>query len=136
VIEHVPNPVETLATMKKLLAPSGIIWISVPNAAYPVSKALKGRWHSSDLPYHLMHFSPQSMAMTGQAAGLNVRHQTTDSMPKAVAASLGQYLRHRWFLPGRITKNAGVLPIVSEWYARRADEKKKGEAIITEFVAA
>jgi hypothetical protein len=56
-------------------------------------------------------------------------------MPRAVAASLGQYLRHRWFLPGRLTSRAGVLPKISEWYARRMDEKKNGEAIITEFVS-
>jgi 2-polyprenyl-3-methyl-5-hydroxy-6-metoxy-1,4-benzoquinol methylase len=135
VIEHVPNPIETLACMKSLLAPGGFVWISVPNAAYPLSKALKGRWHSSDLPYHLMHFSPKSMAMTGEAAGLKVRHQTTDSMPSAVAASLTQYLRHKWLLPGRFTaKSEVVLPKISRWYARRMDGKKNGEAIITEFV--
>lgn len=43
--------------MKALLAPGGFIWIAVPNASYPPSKSLKGRWHSADPPYHLMQFS-------------------------------------------------------------------------------
>jgi len=135
VIEHVPNPVETLATMKSLLAPEGFIWISVPNAAYPISKSLNGLWHSADLPYHLMHFSPKSMALAGHKAGLKTRKQVTESIPRIVEASLGQYLRYRWMLPRKITHATGILKPIANWYARRADAKTNGEAIITEFIA-
>ncbi len=68
VVEHLAEPVESLRMMKGLLAPGGFIWISVPNGAYPLCRALKGRWHSSDLPYHLMQFSPASMTKAGHQA--------------------------------------------------------------------
>jgi 2-polyprenyl-3-methyl-5-hydroxy-6-metoxy-1,4-benzoquinol methylase len=51
VLEHVPEPVETLRVMKRLLARGGFVWIAVPNASYPICRALKGLWHSTDLPY-------------------------------------------------------------------------------------
>lgn len=135
VIEHVPNPVETLATMKKLLAPGGFIWIAVPNAAYPISRALRGLWHSADLPYHLMQFSPQSMARAGEKAGLTIRSQTTESIPRIVEASLGQYLRYQWKLPRRLTQETGLLRIPAKMYAASVDAKANGEAILTEFVS-
>ena len=134
VVEHVPSPVETLAAMKKVLAPGGFIWIAVPNAAYPLSKALDGRWHSTDLPYHLMQFSPASMARAGAEAGLKVKRQTTESIPRFVEHSLGQYFRHKWMLPRKLTQKTGVLRPLARWYARHIDDKTNGEAIITEFV--
>lgn len=134
VVEHVPRPVETLCEMKRLLAPGGFIWIAVPNAAYPICRSLKGLWHSTDLPYHLMQFTPASISEAGRQAGLKIRRQYTESLPRNVAASLGQYLRYRWKLPRRFTQRLRFLDAVSVWYARRADRKCAGEAILTEFV--
>jgi len=136
VIEHVPNPVETLAMMKTLLAPGGYIWIAVPNAKYPLARKLKGLWHSTDLPWHLMQFSPESMALTGQRAGLKVRSQKTESIPRIVAGSLRLYLRYCWWLPRRLTLKIGLID--SRWapgFARRMDQQCSGEAVITEFIA-
>jgi predicted SAM-dependent methyltransferase len=135
VVEHVPYPVETLRAMKRLLAPRGFIWIAVPNAAYPICRALKGRWHSCDLPYHLMQFTPASVAKAGRRVGLNVRIQRTESIPAIVRGSLGQYLRYRWKLPRRLTNKLGILDAAAHWYAKRVDSSLNGEAILTEFVA-
>jgi SAM-dependent methyltransferase len=135
VVEHVPDPVATLTAMRGLLAPGGTIWIAVPNAAYPISKALKGLWHSSDLPYHLMQFSPSSMSKAGELAGLKVKKRETESIPRIVEASLGQYLRYKWMLPRTLTQETGALRGVSRWYAKRSDQRKIGEAILTEFSA-
>lgn len=134
VIEHLSNPIETLATMRSLLSPGGFIWIAVPNAAYPPSRSLKGLWHSADLPYHLMQFSPDSLARAGTEAGLKVRKQTTESIPRIVEASLGQYLRYKWKLPRKLTQETGALRLVAKWYAARMDSLVNGEAVITEFV--
>jgi 2-polyprenyl-3-methyl-5-hydroxy-6-metoxy-1,4-benzoquinol methylase len=135
VIEHVPDPIGTLSIMKKLLATNGFIWIAVPNAAYPPSKSLKGLWHSTDLPYHLMQFNPKSIAMAGNQAGLTLRYQTTESIPRIVEGSLGQYFRYKWMLPRTLTQNTRALRVLARWYARHMDERINGEAIITEFVA-
>jgi SAM-dependent methyltransferase len=135
VIEHVPAPVDTLRAMKRLLSPGGFAWIAVPNASYPICRSLKGRWHSSDLPYHLMHFTPSSIAEAGRRAGLKVKRQTTESIPQFVASSLRLYLRYNWKLPRRLTSKVSALNKVAEWYAKRMDAAVNGEAIITEFTA-
>lgn len=135
VLEHVPDPVHTLGLMRGLLAPGGFVWIAVPNADYPICRVLKGLWHSTDLPYHLMQFSPPSIAEAGRRAGLRVRRQSTESLPLNVSASLRQYLRYRWKLPQRLTQRIGILDAASKWYARRVDARVAGEAILTEFVA-
>jgi 2-polyprenyl-3-methyl-5-hydroxy-6-metoxy-1,4-benzoquinol methylase len=134
VMEHVPNPIETLKGMKSLLAPGGFIWIAVPNAAYSLARALKGKWHSADLPYHLMQFSPQSIARAATEAGLRIRHQRTQSIPHLVEASLGQYLRYRWMIPRRLLANTKASKRLAQWYADRSDAAGNGEAIITEMV--
>jgi 2-polyprenyl-3-methyl-5-hydroxy-6-metoxy-1,4-benzoquinol methylase len=134
VVEHVPNPVATLRAMKELLAPGGYIWIAVPNATYLVARLLKGRWNSSDLPYHLMHFSPASMLEAGHRAGLGARIQYTESRPEHVAASLSQLLRHRCFVPYRIAVESKAVKAASNWYARKLDRDRAGEGLITEFV--
>ena len=137
VIEHVPNPVGTLSIMKSLLAPNGCIWIGVPNANYPISRKLHGYWHSADLPYHIMQFSPESIAKAGQIAGLMVRSQKTESISAIVAASLRLYLRHRWWLPRRLTQHIGLIDrLWAPRYAKRMDNNCSGEAILTEFNAA
>lgn len=135
VLEHVPEPVETPQFMKEMLAPGGFIWIAVPNAGYPICRALKGRWHSSDLPYHLMQFTPKSIAEAGERAGLRTRHQITESIPRCVSASLRQYLRYQWKLPSRLTQKLRIVDTAATWYAQRVDSRAVGEAILTEFVA-
>jgi len=72
VVEHVPEPVETLRAIKRLLAPGGFAWIAVPNASYPICGALKGLWHITDLPYHLMQFTPLSMAEAGRGNDFDI----------------------------------------------------------------
>lgn len=137
VIEHVPSPVETLTIMKTLLAPGGYIWIAVPNANYQISRKLRGYWHSTDLPYHLMQFSPESITKAGQMAGLKVRSQKTESIPSIVAGSLRLYLRYRWWLPRSLTRYIGLIDRVwAPRFARTVDSQCSGEAILTEFIPA
>lgn len=136
VLEHAPNPVEVLGVMKKLLAPGGLIWIAVPNAAYSLCRALRGRWHSTDLPFHLMQFTPSSVSEAGRRAGLTVRHQSTESLPPNVAASMRQYLRYNWMIPSRLTSKIKFIESIAEGYAQRRDAECGGEAVLTEFVPA
>ena len=136
VIEHAPDPVKTLQGMRSLLAPGGLLWMSVPNAASHFSRTLGGEWHSADLPYHLQQFSLKSLSFAGDQAGLKTRRQYTYSLPAATAASLRFLLRRRYLVPQRLTMKIGLL---NDGYASavaaRHDKNLEGEAIIGEFVA-
>ena len=134
-MEHVPNPVATLAAMKSLLAPDGFVWIAVPNAACTFSRILRGKWHSVDLPYHLMQFVPESLRLAGKRAGLETRSQATFSLPGATAASIRQVLRTRCFVPMRLLMRMHFLEsYFAPRVARRIDLQNRGEAIILHFV--
>jgi 2-polyprenyl-3-methyl-5-hydroxy-6-metoxy-1,4-benzoquinol methylase len=135
VLEHTPNPVETLAAMKKLLdRKSGVIWISVPNADCYFCRKLKGVWHSADLPRHLMQFTPASLTRAGHQAGLTVESLQTYSLPVAVGASVRQLLRFRFLVPRRLTGpmtwfDVGLGPRLGA----RLDRQTRGEAILIRF---
>jgi SAM-dependent methyltransferase len=134
VLEHVPDPVATLARLKQLLALSGTIIIAVPNAACRWAKKLRWKWDGADLPYHLMQFTPQSLSRAAQEAGLKVCRIRTYSDPRIVSYSVRKHLRENWFIPQRIT--AAVYP---RWRARQLgaslDRKCAGDNLIAELSA-
>jgi hypothetical protein len=120
--------------MGSLLAPDGYIWIAVPNADCVFCRDLRGRWHSADLPLHLMQFTPESLAYAARQAGLEVIAIDTYSLPSATAASIRQVLRQRYFVPQRLTMR---MPVIASYFAprvaRRLDAKGRGEALMARF---
>lgn len=72
VLEHVPNLVETIQTLKGLLNKNGTIFIAVPNYLSPDSKAYDSYWAGLDVPRHLWHFSKHSMKTLMETAGLEL----------------------------------------------------------------
>lgn len=71
VIEHLPHPEVALQTLKANLAPGGLIYICVPNAA-SIQYLVGGRRQDPlySFPMHLQYFTPKSMAAHLRAAGL------------------------------------------------------------------
>jgi 2-polyprenyl-3-methyl-5-hydroxy-6-metoxy-1,4-benzoquinol methylase len=137
VLEHVPAPVETLKTMAGLLAPGGRVWISVPNVDCIDSRKLKDKWHSSELPIHLNHFTPDSLRKAGEQAGLVLRSVVTLSMAKGAAGSLRTILREQFFIPWKVSGRLGVIDsYFGPKLASRMDAKGRGEAILVEFAVA
>jgi len=136
VLEHVPDPVATLSVIKSLLAPGGFVWIAVPNADCRFNRILKGKWHSTDLPYHVMQFVPRSLALAGKRAGLEVQSLTTYSLPQGIATSIRQVLRARFLIPMRLLLRLGFLEsYFAPRVARRLDSECRGEAILVRFGA-
>lgn len=136
VIEHVPDPVQTLGLMKGLLAPGGIVWIAVPNSVCWFSRKLGEQWFSLDVPLHLMQFTLKSLARTGELAGLKVRSMATYSLPRSTADCLRMLLRRRLLIPHKVTGRIGLIDtVIAPRLARRHDADAEGEAILAEFVA-
>lgn len=76
VLEHLPNPIETLQLCHNNLNPGGIICVSVPNDFSPFQKiavdqlGVKDWWIVPD--HHLNYFNPQSLATVIEKAGFEV----------------------------------------------------------------
>lgn len=135
VVEHHPTPVEMLKHMGQLLADGGYIWFAVPNADCGAARSLQWRWHSCDLPYHLMQFSPASARRLVENAGLKIRRLYTYSVPSAVRASLNAELRHAYKIPGRLLERLPLDRLAAR-RARQIDARAEGEAIIVEATVA
>jgi SAM-dependent methyltransferase len=61
VLEHAWDPVLMLAEVRRLLRPGGEVWISCPNAASLWRRIFGRAWVNWHVPYHLWHFSPNTL---------------------------------------------------------------------------
>ncbi len=72
VLEHVPDPVDMLMACRRLLASDGELWISVPNAASWQRGVFGRRWINWHVPFHVSHFTAQSLTDVLLKAGFSV----------------------------------------------------------------
>jgi SAM-dependent methyltransferase len=70
VLEHVHSPVEVLVGLRELLAPGGVIVVSVPNFASIQSRVFGGAWFHLDPPRHVIHFNRATLGDVLGRAGL------------------------------------------------------------------
>ncbi|MFQ5344107.1 MAG: methyltransferase domain-containing protein, partial [Anaerolineae bacterium] len=68
VLEHLHDPLGTLMEVRCLMHPSGRLVVAVPNVASWQARVAGRQWFHLDLPRHLYHFDPQTLAaMLGRA---------------------------------------------------------------------
>ena len=81
VIEHIPQPKETLRLLKERLTPTGQIVLSFPNPG-SIYKKLTGRyWVNWHVPYHQSHFTLNSIQYLARQLDMkisNVKYRTPD----------------------------------------------------------
>lgn len=101
VLEHVPDPIELLKGLGRLLQPGGKLFVQIPNAACWQFLLLGKRWSGLDAPRHLIHFRTADLEEILEATGFEVRRRKFFSLrdnPAGLAASfcpsLDPVLRH------------------------------------------
>ncbi len=72
VLEHIGDPVALLKECARRLTPDGRLIVNVPNFASWQSRFAGPCWLHLDVPRHLVHFSPQTLAATLQRTGLKL----------------------------------------------------------------
>jgi SAM-dependent methyltransferase len=86
VIEHLPQPRETLALCCQHLHPGGIIVITTGDFGSTVARVAGARWRLMTPPQHLWFFTQESIRRLSAGLGLSVEH--VDHPWKLVPASL------------------------------------------------
>ena len=71
-LEHVHGLQQYLEHLKKLLKPSGKLFIAVPNYTSYDGMKYKENWAAYDVPRHLYHFSPGSIKYLLDASRLKL----------------------------------------------------------------
>jgi SAM-dependent methyltransferase len=94
VIEHLPEPAETLTLCAKHLRPSGVIVLTTGDFGSPLARMAGPGWRLMTPPQHLWFFTAPAVARL--AARLGLRVEALDHPWKIVPASL------IWFQLGRM----------------------------------
>jgi SAM-dependent methyltransferase len=102
-LEHVHAPLDVLQAAYRLLAPGGRLLVAVPNIDSAAFRWCGAAWAGLDLPRHLTHFTPQTLAMMLERAGFAasparlVRHSAWLRLSARRACQhFGGTLWHRW----------------------------------------
>ncbi len=72
VLEHTPNPKEVLSEICRILKPSGVLILQVPNIRSKAFELFGPYWTGLDLPRHLVHFSPDTLNRSLESVGFDV----------------------------------------------------------------
>ena len=72
VFEHLPNPVETMQIIKRMLKPDGTLVICMPNTESWERKIFKQYWAGWDVPRHCHIFSPKAIEMLLATQGMRI----------------------------------------------------------------
>jgi len=89
VIEHLPQPQETLALLARHLNPGGVVVLTTGDFASSAARALKSAWRLMTPPQHLWFFTPRSMHGLARRSDLAVA--SLDHPWKVVPLSLVAY---------------------------------------------
>jgi 2-polyprenyl-3-methyl-5-hydroxy-6-metoxy-1,4-benzoquinol methylase len=92
VIEHVPDPLHTLAECGRILKPGGKLVLFTPNNASLGHRIFKESWRGLEPPRHLHVFSMQSMRCVLAAAGF----QKVLVQPFVVTSVIYESILLRW----------------------------------------
>jgi len=95
VLEHLPAPGKALEYASGLLKPGGSLILQVPNASSLQARAFGARWYGLDVPRHLINFTPRSLGMLLDRAGLSwkiVRRFSLRDNPASLASSVAMRL--------------------------------------------
>ena len=71
VVEHVPDPVDLLRQMTRLLRPGGLVYVRVPNLNTWYRRVLGRNWWGFSVE-HMSHFTDASLRLAMAEAGLRV----------------------------------------------------------------
>jgi len=77
VIEHMPKPLATLARIRDLLKPGGLLVINTPDSGSLLARVMGKRWHLVVPPEHLNLFHRRSLKITLEKIGYSVVRRTT-----------------------------------------------------------
>ena len=109
VLEHVHSLNETLAQLVALLKPDGVLLIAVPNVESLDAQHYRELWAAYDVPRHLYHFAPKTMAQLLKKHKLTIRQ----TLPMPLDAYYVSLLSEKH----RAERAGGLLTVLKAGYA-------------------
>jgi 2-polyprenyl-3-methyl-5-hydroxy-6-metoxy-1,4-benzoquinol methylase len=97
VIEHVLDPVATVAKISALLRPGGVLCIETPNVGAPDARVFKKDWGLVHYPRHLYLFDRSTVVRLLERGDLHVERVSSQLNSCGWALSIQHALRRRGF---------------------------------------
>lgn len=107
VIEHVGDPIRTLKECYRILKPLGRLVITTPNMEGLGQRFFKKAYVHLDPPRHLYLFSPHTLQVCAEKAGLQILGLRTIARRASWTWITSYLIRKNGRLPGGIPKNRG-----------------------------
>lgn len=98
VLEHLEQPRKVIEQLAALLSPGGVMAVSVPNIDSLQARLFGANWFHLDLPRHLWHFSPGSLASLWRPFGFDEVRSTGFSIEQNPFGFIQSFL-NRWTSP-------------------------------------
>lgn len=112
VLEHLQDPRASLLKIRRWLRPKGRVFISLPNLDSWQARHFRTHWFALELPRHLWHFSPRSLARLVVQCGFAV------GAVEMFAPEVDFHsLKHSWLY--RLEEHADRSAAKSIYYLRR-----------------
>jgi SAM-dependent methyltransferase len=84
VLEHLPDPLETLREIRRVLQPQGVLLLAVPNFGGWLARWSGPNWFALDVPRHLGHYTPRTLQVALDTSGFIVMRRSTLSLEQDV----------------------------------------------------
>jgi len=94
-LEHLHQPLDVLRRVRRLLKPGGVCVIAVPNAGSPQATRDGAMWFGFDVPRHLWHFTPETLARFLAQSGLSVREFRPNRIARFTISLLMMHIQRR-----------------------------------------
>ena len=129
VFEHIPNPVEILSEIHRILKPGGLIVLATPDVGGLSARLTRQAWFSLDVPRHLFHYSHNTLAAIIERAGFRILRRrylsieqdlfsTTQSALNAMGFSYNRFynvIRNNTARSGRMAHSASIFSQLVFW---------------------
>jgi 2-polyprenyl-3-methyl-5-hydroxy-6-metoxy-1,4-benzoquinol methylase len=112
VLEHVPDPFDTLRQLYQWLVPGGWLFLNVPNADSAVARIMGKHWVLL-LREHLWYFAPQTLARLFSRGGFELIRTRANQVRFSVGNVAGRSAQYPNVLGGVAKRLAG-----SQWLRR------------------
>ena len=135
VLEHTRDPHLVLRTVRHALRPGGLAYAVVPNAVSTWRRVFGPQWVHWHVPFHLFHFTPESLRRLLTECGLEVRRlgSTTPGEWLLMSLAARRNARRDVFeladFSGRYGRRLLVAPL-----GRLSDVLGRGDALVAEAV--
>lgn len=121
-IEHVPNPIDVMAEMTRILKPGGRLLLRTPNNAALGRRWFGDHWYANDVPAHVTLFSERSLELLASSQGLQLEKRYRPIKHKFILKSLNNRLGKPGGKPGKLAKWLAKLYIPAARLVRQGDE--------------